>query len=54
MGKAPVRLAQLVAVLAAGAAMIRARRRGEVWHSAADEPVGDGDNVAGQSGEEGP
>jgi hypothetical protein len=34
-GRAPVRIALLLVVLAAGAAIIR-RRRGEVWHTLDD------------------
>ena len=47
IGKAPVRLALLLAVLAAGAATIRARRAGEVWHTAAEEPVTGRDTIEG-------
>jgi len=32
-GKAAVRIAVLLAVLAAGAAMLRMRRRDEIWHT---------------------
>jgi hypothetical protein len=48
-GKAPVRFTLVIAALVAGAAMIRARRRGEVWHTL------DRDDGAGHSGDhEGP
>ena len=44
-GKAPARIALVIAALVAGAAIIRARRRGEVWHTL------DRDNVADHSGD---
>ena len=37
-GKAPARFALLLALLGAGAVLIRARRRGEVWHTLRDVP----------------
>ena len=35
-GKAFVRIAVLLAVLTAGAAVLRIRRRGEIWHTLHD------------------
>jgi hypothetical protein len=51
-GRAPVRIALLLAVLAAGAVMIRIRR-GEVWHTLDDRDT-DSNTVAGRSADEGP
>ncbi len=48
-GKAPARLALLLAVVGAGAVLIGSRRRGEVWHAAAPHQ----DTSAGR-GHEGP
>ena len=36
MGKASVRIAVLLAVLAVGGAMLRIRRGGEIWHTLHD------------------
>jgi hypothetical protein len=35
-GKASVRIAVLLAALAAGGALLRIRRRGEIWHTLRD------------------